>query len=71
LLGKLPEGMQPLDSERGLTALAERTLEASKDGLPLAQVQAARLAALAAETAPVQIGAPAPAPSAIDSGPPR
>jgi penicillin-binding protein 2 len=71
LLGKLPEGMQPLDSERGLTALAERTLEASKDGLPLAQVQAARLAALAAETAPVQIGAPAPAPSATDSGPPR
>lgn len=71
LLGKLPEGMQPLDSERGLTALAERTLEASKDGLPLAQVQAARLAALAAETAPVQIGAPAPAPSSIDSGPPR
>ena len=71
LLGKLPEGMQPLDSERGLTALAERTLEASKDGLPLAQVQAARLAALAAETAPVQIGAPAPAHSATDSGPPR
>lgn len=71
LLGKLPEGMQPLDSERGLTALAERTLEASKDGLPLAQVQAARLAALAAAAAPVQIGAPAPAPSATDSGPPR
>ena len=58
LLGKLPDGMQPLDSGRGLTALGVRTLEASKEVLPATQIQAANRAALAADDAPVQVGPP-------------
>lgn len=85
LLGKLPEGMQPLDSGRGLTALAQRTLEASKDSLPHALVQAASRAALAAADAPVRVGlpplegaalpatlpAPAPAPTMTPAAAPK
>lgn len=66
LLGKLPEGMQPLDSGRGLTALAQRTLEASKDSLPPAHLQAAIQAALAAADAPVRVGAPVALPAAAE-----
>lgn len=61
LLGKLPDGLQPLDSEHGVTALGERTLEFGKDAMPADLVHAAAVAALAAADAQVQVGAPPPA----------
>ena len=59
LLGKLPDGLQPLASERGVSALGERTFEYGKEAMPAAQVLAANLAALALIDAQVQVGVPA------------
>ena len=58
LLGKLPDGLEPLDSLRGVTALGPRSIEGSKEPLPAAAWQQATRAALAAAGLPVQVGLP-------------
>ena len=70
LLGKLPDGLLPLDSENGHTALGDRSIEAPRNVLDPVRIQHAVRAALSAQDAPVQVGRPAsgtePAPATGD-----
>ena len=59
LLGKMPEGMQPLDSERGTTAIGATAFDNEDAGAR----QAGDLAAAQLGDHPVLIGVPAPAPA--------
>ncbi|MBN5084472.1 penicillin-binding protein 2 [Stenotrophomonas maltophilia] len=59
LLGKMPEGMQPLDSERGTTAIGATAFDNEDAGAR----QAGDLAAAQLGGHPVQVGAPAPEPA--------
>ena len=59
LLGKMPEGMQPLDSERGTTAIGATAF----DNEDASARQAGDLAAAQVGEHPVLIGVPAPAPA--------
>ena len=59
LLGKMPEGMQPLDSERGTTAIGATAFDNEDAGAR----QAGDLAAAQVGEHPVLIGAPAPEPA--------
>lgn len=59
LLGKMPEGMQPLDSERGTTAIGATAFDNEDAGAR----QAGDLAAAQLGEHPVQVGAPAPEPA--------
>jgi penicillin-binding protein 2 len=58
LLGKMPEGMEPLDSERGTTAIGSTAF----DGGGRVARDAGDAAAAALEALPVMVGMPAPAP---------
>ncbi len=58
LLGQLPDGLEPLDAERGTTAIGTAVIDAEDPGLR----QAGEAAAALLEGLPVMVGAPAPAP---------
>ena len=65
LLGKMPDGLEPLDSERGTTAIGITAF----DGGDGAVREAGDAAVAALELMPVVVGLPAPAP-APDPGAP-
>ncbi len=60
LLGQLPDGLEPLDAERGTTAIGTAVIDAEDPGLR----QAGDAAAALLEDLPVMVGAPAPVPPA-------
>jgi Cell division protein FtsI/penicillin-binding protein 2 len=60
LLGQLPDGLEPLDAERGTTAVGTAVIDAEDPGLR----QAGDAAAALLEDLPVMVGAPAPVPPA-------
>ena len=61
LLGKLPDGVLPLDSAHGYTAVGVNTIEAARSPMDAHQVQQATALALAAAGQPVQVGRPSAA----------
>lgn len=65
LLGKLPDGLLPLDSQRGVTALGLRSIEGSREPLPGQVLAQAAKSALAAAQQPVVVGAPAQVPAQL------
>ncbi len=68
LLGKLPDGLQPLDSERGTTSIGTTAFDAED---PALRAAGERAAAALEDGIPVMVGAPAsvpgPAPAAASS----
>ncbi|WP_305804249.1 penicillin-binding protein 2 [Stenotrophomonas sp. YIM B06876] len=67
LLGKMPDGLQPLDSERGTTSIGTTPFDAEDPALHVAGEHAA---AALEDDIPVQLGAPAPAAAAPPIAPP-
>lgn len=66
LLGKMPEGLEPLDSERGTTAIGITAFDGSDSNARAA----GDAAAAALETLPVVVGVPpAPAPAPLPGAP--
>ena len=66
LLGKMPDGLEPLDSERGTTAIGITGFESSDNNARAA----GDAAAAALESLPVQVGLPvAPVPSPMPGAP--
>jgi penicillin-binding protein 2 len=68
LLGKMPDGLEPLDSERGTTAIGIAGFESSDNNARAAGDAAAAVL----ESLPIQVGlpvAPAPVPSPVPGAP--
>ena len=60
LLGKMPEGMEPLDSARGTTAIGITAVEGDSTAR-----EAGDIAAAALDGVPVQVGVPEPVPAPV------
>jgi penicillin-binding protein 2 len=65
LLGKMPDGMEPLDSVRGTTAIGITAFDGGGD----VAREAGDAAAAALESLPVMVGVPAPAPPPVPGAP--
>ncbi len=65
LLGKMPDGLEPLDSERGTTAIGITAFDGGEHNARAA----GDLAAAGMEAAPVLVGMPAPEPAPLPGAP--